>query len=127
MGTGYKGGASYYHNISENMSALQSAYSYSNGYFGTPGRGGVYTRNISSDNPSETANNFYNIAAHGGIEHSMENGKGVTTKMADGTVISYREISSSDRSPAVEINIRKSDNDGGLKYQKIHFTKRGAS
>lgn len=34
-----------------------------------------------------------------------------------------REVSSSDGSPAVEINIRKSDEHGDIKYQKIHFVK----
>ena len=43
--------------------------------------------------------------------------------MKDGTIVSYREVSSSDGSPAVEINIRKSDEHGDIKYQKIHFVK----
>lgn len=34
-----------------------------------------------------------------------------------------REVSSSDGSPAVEINIRKSGEHGEIKYQKIHFVK----
>lgn len=35
----------------------------------------------------------------------------------------FREVSSSDGSPAVEINIRQSDDHGDIKYQKIHFVK----
>jgi hypothetical protein len=42
--------------------------------------------------------------------------------MADGTIISYRQVSKSDGTSVVEINIRYSTNAGGLKYQKIHFT-----
>ncbi len=30
----YKGGANYYHSISENLSTLSKSYQYSNGYFG---------------------------------------------------------------------------------------------
>lgn len=43
--------------------------------------------------------------------------------MKDGTILSYREVSSSDGSPAVEINIRQSDDHSDIKYQKIHFVK----
>lgn len=42
--------------------------------------------------------------------------------MVDGTIITFRPISSSDGSPAVDINIKGSDNHGKLKAQKIHFT-----
>lgn len=51
----------------------------------------------------------------------MRNGRGVKTLMGDGTVVSLREVSSSDGSPAVEINIRNSFGSGGVKNQKIHF------
>lgn len=34
----------------------------------------------------------------------LGNGKGVYTKMKDGSILSYREVSSSDGSPAVEMN-----------------------
>lgn len=53
----------------------------------------------------------------------MINGKGHYTKMKDGSILSYREVSSSDGTPAVEINIKKSTDHGGIKYQKIHFAK----
>lgn len=55
----------------------------------------------------------------------LSNGKGKVTKMRDGSIISYRPISSSDGSPAIDINIRKSRNSGGIKQQKIHFVKKG--
>ena len=41
--------------------------------------------------------------------------------MNDGTVVTMREISSSDGTPVVEINIKGSSHTGGLKNQKIHF------
>lgn len=53
----------------------------------------------------------------------MANGKGNYTKMKDGSILSYREVSSSDGSPAVEINIKKSIDHGGIKNRKIHFVK----
>ena len=43
--------------------------------------------------------------------------------MADGSIITWRSVSSSDGSPVVEINIKKSSHSGGLKEQKIHFEK----
>jgi len=41
--------------------------------------------------------------------------------MEDGTVITMREVSSSDGSPAIDINISGSSDSGGLNDQKIHF------
>ena len=123
MGHGYKGDTGHHHSISENLPSLQSKYNYNDGYFGVPGHGRDYVRNFISENPEATAKEFYDTAAHGGIEHQMSNGKGMVTKMQDGTIVSYRETSSSDGSPVVEINIRESDDFGNLKYQKIHFVK----
>ena len=54
----------------------------------------------------------------------MSNGKGYITELKDGTIISYREVTSTEGSPAVEINIKKSTDTGGVKKQKIHFEKR---
>lgn len=123
MGHGYKGDTGHHHSITENLGSLTAKYDYSNGYFGEQGKGRSFVRNISSDDPASTAKDFYDTAAHGGIEGAMDNGKGYVTKMKDGTILSYREVSSSDGSPTVEINIRQSDDHGDIKYQKIHFVK----
>jgi hypothetical protein len=123
MGHGYKGDTGHHHSIIENLSSLTSSYDYHNGYFGKKGQGRDYVRNIFSNNPVKAAQVFYDKAAHGGIERTMANGKGHYTKMKDGSILSYREVSSSDGSPALEINIKKSTNHGDLKYQKIHFVK----
>ncbi len=123
MGHGYKGDTGHHHSITENLPSLIKEYDYRNGYFGEKGKGTNYTRNISSDDPIKTAKEFYDKAAHGGIERKMENGKGLYTKMQDGSILSYREVSSSDGSPAVEINIKESTSHGDIKYQKIHFVK----
>lgn len=53
----------------------------------------------------------------------MSNGKGTIAKLADGTIVSYRKVSSSDVTPTVDINIKKSKESGGVKQQKIHFVK----
>jgi len=78
--------------------------------------------NCSSPNCSvKTAKEFYDTASKGGIETTY--GKGKYTKLSDGTIMSYREISSSDGTSVVEINIRQSSNSAGVKFQKIHFVK----
>jgi len=123
MGHGYKGDTGHHHSITENLGSLQSEYKYNNGYFGDPGQGRSFVRNIACDDPIAVAKAFYDKAAHGGIEKTMENGKGVYTKMKDGTILSHREVSSSDGTPAVEINIKSSTDHGDIKYQKIHFVK----
>lgn len=117
----YKGGTVKYHSLSDNLDKLTSNYAYSNGYFGDKGQGRTFTRNISSDSPEKMATEFYDTASYGGIENTYSKGK--YTKLSDGTVLSYREISSSDGTPVVEINIRKSSNSSGVKSQKIHFVK----
>lgn len=123
MGHGYKGDTGHHHSITENLSLLKSDYKYQNGYFGDPGQGRSFVRNIKSSNPAKSAKDFYDKVAHGGIEKQMSNGKGVYTKMKDGSILSYREVSASDGSPAVEINIKQSNDHGEIKYQKIHFVK----
>lgn len=123
MGHGYKGDTGHHHSITENLSSLKSDYKYQNGYFGDPGQGRSFVRNIKSSDPAKSAKDFYDKAAHGGIEKQMSNGKGAYTKMKDGSILSYRAVSTSDGSPAVEINIKQSNDHGEIKYQKIHFVK----
>lgn len=55
----------------------------------------------------------------------MSNGKGTIAKLADGTIVSYRKVSSSDGTPAVDINIKNSKESGGVKQQKNTFCKGG--
>jgi hypothetical protein len=124
MGHGYKGDTGHHHSLMENIGRLKSDYTLRNGYFGEKGQGRDFVRNITSDEPLHTAKDFYDKAAYGGIERKMNNGKGLYAKMSDGTILSYREISTSDGTPAVEINIRGSSAHGEIKYQKIHFIER---
>lgn len=122
MGTSiFNGGTTTHHSISDNVKGLKEKYKYSNGYFGEKGQGRDFTRNIASKNPVKTAKEFYDAAAKGGIE--KVHAKGKVTRLSDGTIISYRKISTSDGTSVVEINIRQSTANGGVKYQKIHFVK----
>ena len=124
MGHGnYKGGAERYRSIGENLAALKREYDFDGGYFGeqSPSHD-IDKRIIASDDPLATARDFYDTAAYGGIERELANGKGVRTDMADGTTFTFREVSESpDRSPAVNISIRRSTDTGGVETQKIHF------
>jgi len=123
MGTGYKGGANHFRSIKENIPTLSDKYKFSNGLFGERGQGRFHVRNIESNNPKSEAKTFYGLAAYGGKEFSMDNGKGRYTKLSDGTIISYREKSSSDGTSVVEINISNSTDKTSVKRQKIHFVK----
>lgn len=126
MGTGiYKGGCNH-HSIKENLSKIEGKFKLCNGYFGNPGDSSrKNTRHIESENPILTSKNFYDTLTYGSIENKLSNGKGTVAKLKDGSIITYREVSSSDGSPAVDINIKKSCDSGGIKQQKIHFVKKG--
>lgn len=130
MGTCYKGGADHYHKVTENIGSLATTYKYYDGLFGDRGQGGSSViRNIASDDPQATAKDFFDRLTYGGIEKTLyykdgtEKGKRVT--MADGSTMNWRKVSSSaDKSPAVDIDIERSNDHGELVTQKIHFTKR---
>lgn len=127
MGTYYKGGSPTYRTLRENLPAISKLYGPpSGGFFGKVGKAGVKeTRQIDVDDVLSESRKFYDTIAYGGIESNLPKGNGVRTEMKDGTIIVYREITSTDGSPAVEINVRKSSDDCGLTYHKIHFEKKG--
>lgn len=120
----YKGNAPRHYAITENVSSVAKDYLYHDGYFGVRGNG-KQVRIIYSDDPAFTGKDFYDKIAYGGIEKDLENGKGKITKMADGTVITFRPTTKSDDNPGVDINIEYSSNHGKLKKQKIHFERKG--
>ncbi len=132
MGVQYKTETTMFHSIEDNLDKLKLKYPVnSEGYFGNPGHGRSHTRNIESENPLETAKDFFNNIAEGGkkeILYDRKTGKekGIVVQMRDGTFISFREISTSDGSPVVEINIDSSNSERAKKEiqtQKIHFIK----
>ena len=117
-----KDGAISYHSVGENVLNTSKYYRYENGYFGYKAKRGIVCH-IYSNNIESTAKDFYDKITYGGIETNLPNGKGKKTDMSDGTIITWRNTSSSDGTPAVDINIKYSKNSGGVKHQKIHFVK----
>lgn len=121
MGTCFKGGASYYRSIGQNVLIASKSYQYSNGYFGNNStHGNIHTRNITSEDTISVANDFYKKISYGGVEQVVNSNLSIT-RMHDGTVITKRIISHSDGTPVVDINIKGSSHSGGIKQQKIHF------
>lgn len=107
--------------LNSNLNALTSTYKLTeSGYFGE--KSGKHIRNIESDNPIKTANDFFNKATKGAKVEATSNGEGKKAKMSDGYTITIREVShSADKSPAVDIHIKGIP--GKIKDQKIHFVK----
>lgn len=127
MGTGYKGNTKFYRSTGQNLLIVSKSFDYNEGYFGVPStNGNSRVRTISSGNSLNSAYNFYDKLANGGIE-SVINSNCRVTRMADGTVITMRVKSSSDGTPAVDINVKESTHTGGIKHQKIHFVQEETS
>lgn len=121
MGTCYKGSSQYYRSVGQNILIASNTYNYQNGYFGENSmHGSKSTRNIKSSDNMNTAKDFYNKLAFGGMEKRVNDNMRIT-RMADGTVITMRKVSHSDGTPVVDINIKPSSHTGGVKGQKIHF------
>ena len=102
------------------------------GFFGEKANDTV--RHIFGQNPLETMKDFVEKATKGAEIKALANGKGYIAKFSDGFQIIYREKSSSDGSPALEIwtNIRTRNASSTveveisgqklkIRYQKIHF------
>ncbi len=77
------------------------------------------THTIESDNPMETAMDFYSNISEGGATGYLENHHGIETKLGDGTVTYFRPYPKTEGSPVVEIKI----NFERIPH-KIHFIKR---
>lgn len=125
MGTGYKGDSKYYRSIGQNILIASNTYDYADGFFGENSRHGANrTRNIFASDNLAAAKHFYDTIAFGGIEQVVNDNLSIT-RMADGTVITFRIRSHSDGTPVVDINIKSSTHTGGVKGQKIHFVSEG--
>ena len=88
------------------------------GFFGKKHKGSK-VRTIESDNPMETAMDFYSQISEGGVTDYLDNHHGIKTELGDGTLITFRPYPKTEGSPAVEI---KNEIEGFS--QKIHFIKR---
>ena len=73
-------------------------------------------------NTIKTLEDFFKKISKGGIKSKLTNGKGDRVDFADGTTITYRVITSTKGSKAVDIKV-VSKSEGGISTQKIHFVK----
>lgn len=116
----YVGRKQQYRSLDQNLSATITVYPTENGYFGIKGSSwGI--REIHSRNHEATAKDFFNRIAKGGILDLKTIKGGIVSRLKDGSVVSYRKITSSNNSPAVEIRFRKLSSRYGINDQKIHF------
>ena len=116
----YVGRIQQYRSLSQNIALTTSSYKLTDGYFGSKGSSrGV--REIHARNHEAVAKDFFNKIARGGVLDLKTISGGVLSRMKDGTIISYRKITSSSNSPAVEIRFRKMKSKHGINDQKIHF------
>lgn len=109
-------------NIDDNALALAKDFHLTaGGYFGRKGNGkGV--RVISCADPVSAAEHCYRILGRGGtttVAHNLKGQEIRMTRLSDGTLVTYRRITSSQGSPAVEI--RLSGGTHKVQQQKIHF------
>lgn len=116
----YVGRKQQYRSLEDNVSSIKSSYPLTDGYFGTKGSA-RRVREIHSKNHEAVAKDFFNKIARGGILDLKTLPGGVVSRLKDGSTISYRKVTSSPNSPAVEIRFRSAGSKYGIKDQKIHF------
>ena len=131
MGTGNYGGfdntkgaknTSSKSTLNNNIKNTQKIYPLTaGGYFGQKGKN---TRVIETDNPILESKRFCRLIGKGGKIDKLNNNKGIKITLDDGTIISYRIITKTKNSPAIEINIKKCIEKTKVKTQKIHFIRR---
>ncbi len=88
--------------------------------FGKFGKKGKNCRIFKCDDPVKESAEFYKKLSKGGFEEPLKNGKGVKTTFDDNSVVTYREITKTPNSPAIDIKI---ETPGKIRKQKIHFIK----
>ena len=87
------------------------------GYFGIKGEN---KRVIYSKNQYKESKQFYSKMSKGGVQEPLPNGHGEKKIMKDGGVVTYREETSTQGSPAVDFGKMQ----GQVKNQRIHFIKK---
>lgn len=129
MGRGIHGGfkntmgRGAFHSLTDNLPDVTRRFPLAPcGKFGEPGRN---ARIIRSRSPVGTAYEFFNRMSKGYVKISVipyrDGGKkGCVATLKDGMRITLRKKSSSDGSPAVNVNIQSP---GRVKPHKIHFVK----
>ena len=104
--------------LAENAKDLKFAFGYPDKLDWKLGKGKRLT-SIETDDPIAAATMFAGIASQGYVSEVV-NDKGYRRKLADGTIIGLRIVTSSEGSPAVDLNIV-----GENHVRKIHFYKGG--
>ena len=104
--------------FAENTGALKSAFGYPDELDWSLRKGKRLAR-IETDDPVAAATMFASIASRGFVSEVV-NDKGYRRELADGTIVGLRIVTSSEGSPAVDLNIV-----GENYVRKIHFYKGG--
>ena len=84
------------------------------------GKKGDNCRVFKCDDPVKESAEFYKKLSKGGFEEPLPRGNGVKTTFDDNSVVTYREITKTPNSPAIDIKI---ETPGKIRKQKIHFIK----
>lgn len=104
--------------FAENAEALKSEFGYPDELDWRLRKGKKLT-SIEADDPVAAATMFAGIASQGFVSEVI-NDKGYRRELADGTIVGLRIVTSSESSPAVDLNIV-----GENYVRKIHFYKGG--
>ena len=109
--------------IAENARRMSAQFPISrNGYFGI--RDHKQIRVISCIDPIETSHVFFQRLTHGATHEIATNNRGMEYQratFADGSIVTYRVVTSTPDSPAVQISVTRA---GPIRNQKIHFTRK---
>lgn len=111
--------------ISSNANEAAKLFTFKDGLFGIKNRKPrSKPREIIVNNPQTSATIFFNTLAAGGKKEKFDtgHGKGIKATLSDKSVITYRPITSSNGSPAVEIVVSGSKN---VKPKKYHIVRKG--
>lgn len=113
--------------IRHNSSILKENQHYSfnsnSGYFGEHiGSAQHWVRTIYTDNPVDDARNMFKTLTNGARITSKAGGNVIHAELNDGTTIDLRINYPSGHQPAVQIDVRNSNDPAGISYQKVHFT-----
>lgn len=124
MGMTYKGGSPEFRSLGDNVEKMKNdpQYHFKDGCFGPLHHNSQNAHDLFFDDPIAAAREFYDKIAYGGIENVIGEDNW-TTKMKDGTYINFRIKTSSEGSPAVQINIKNSSDNAGVRFHKVHFSK----
>ncbi len=104
--------------IEYNVKAMVDKFPLTNGKFGVKGKN---CQVIYCEEVIESSQEFYNLISNGGTESKLHNGHGVKSVLDDGTIIVYRQFTSTTNSPAIDITKSPSSS---VKNQKIHFVEK---